>query len=120
MNNGEISPDVIRILKLGKKAIPLLIEHLDDKRLFRHLVSYEGNPQTMRKVAVEEVALDILTVVARGNRPMFNLKCMKENPGEDRCVAEGFYEGKIGKRNWRKAYRAGKIHYKKYDDGSKQ
>jgi hypothetical protein len=111
-----LSPEVERILKLGKKAIPLLIRHLDDKRFFKHLTfcctGYVSNP---RKVSVDEVALDILTVIVRRNAPMFDLKCIAEGPDEDRCVAEGYYEGKIGKRNWLKAYRAGKIHYEKYE-----
>ena len=34
-----ISPDVIRILKLGERAIPLLIRHLDDKRIFKNMVA---------------------------------------------------------------------------------
>ena len=121
MKNGEKSPDVIWILKLGKKAIPLLIEHLDDKRLFKHLTfCCLANQQTPQKVMVKEVALDILTVIVRRNKPMFDLKCINEGTPEDRCVAEKFYEGKRGKRHWQKAYRAGKIRYEKYDDGSNQ
>lgn len=117
--NGEISPDVIRFLRLGKTAIPLLIGHLDDKRLFKRLTfCCLGNQHKPRKVTVGEVALDILTVIVGDRRPMFDLKCLKAELGGQRCISEGFYEGKTGRRNWQKAYRAGRIRYQKYDDGS--
>ncbi len=121
MTNGEISPDVTRFLKLGKGAIPLLIRHLDDRRFFKYLTfCCLATQQKPRKVTVGEVALDILTVIVRSNSPMFDLKCVEEQATENRCVAEGFYVGKTGRRNWQKAYGAGRIRYKKYDDGSGQ
>ena len=107
----------MRILKFGKKAIPLLIRHLNDRRFFKHLTfCCLGNQDKPRKVTAGEVALDILMVIVRRDSPMFDFECLKilENGNtESRCVAEGYYEEKIGKRNWQKAYRMGKIRYKK-------
>ncbi|HEX8369675.1 MAG TPA: hypothetical protein VF604_14110 [Pyrinomonadaceae bacterium] len=111
-----LSPDVIRILELGEKAIPLLISHLDDKRFFKRLTfCCLANQHKPRKVTVGEVALDILTIIVQRNEPMFDLKCIDEGAPEDRCVADGYYDEKIGRRNWLKAYRAGKIDYEKYE-----
>ena len=114
--NGGLSPDVIRILKLGKKAIPLLIAHLDDRRFFKRLkFCCLANQDQPRKVNVSEAALEILTIIVRQNKPMFDLECITEGPPESRCVAENYYEGETGKRNRLKAYRAGKIQYEKYE-----
>ena len=115
--SDELSPDVKRILKLGKKAIPLLIRHLDDKRIMKHLLYccadyYAINPV---KVSVEEVALNILTFIVRRDAPMFDLDCIEHAPPSNRCVADDFDEGKFGRRNWQKAYRAGKVLYEKYE-----
>ncbi len=115
-----LSPDVIRILKLGKRAIPLLIRHLDDRRVFKNMVfccttqSSDGE-----KVTVGEGAFFMLVVIIRENAPMFDRKCLKAdrtfNDGIGDCIAEKYYSGKNMKRNWLKAYRAGKIRYKKYE-----
>lgn len=112
-----LSPDVGRILELGKSAIPLLIRHLDDKRMMKH-VWYDrmGYVDSVKvKVPVNEVALNFLTFIVRRDAPMFDLLCIENAPPSERCVADDFYEGKFGKRNWLKAFRAGKIHYEKYE-----
>jgi hypothetical protein len=118
-----VSPDVIRILKLGKRAIPLLIRHLDDKRIFKNMVSCctndGSNGDGTENVTVGEGTFFMLVVIIRENAPMFDQKCLKEdrtfNDSIGDCIAEKYYWGKNMKRNWLKAYRAGKIHYEKYE-----
>jgi hypothetical protein len=118
-----MSPDVKRILKLGKRAIPLLIRHLDDQRIFKNMVScctIDGsNGDGTEKVSVGEGVFSILLVSIRQNAPMFDQRCLKEeesfNDSMDDCIAEKYYWGKNMKRNWQTAYRMGKIHYEKYD-----
>lgn len=56
----ELSPDVIRIFKLGRRAIPLLIKHLDDWRVFKHMLFY-GNINGPEKVTAGEGLLELLT-----------------------------------------------------------
>lgn len=118
-----ISPDVRRILKLGKRAIPLLIRHLDDRRIFKNMAAcctIDGsNGDGTEKVSVGEAAFLLLVVIIRENAPMFDQECLKEDrtfsDSIGDCIAEKYYSGKNMKRNWLKAYRAGKIHYEKYE-----
>lgn len=113
------SPEVERILALGKKAIPLLISHLDDMR-FTAMSTCCTVDGLMERVTVADASFDILTAIIRRARPIYDLKCLK---GEDRefaesdndCLEKGLLGGKNLKRNWLNAYRAGKIHYKKFD-----
>lgn len=109
----EMSPDVIRIFHLGKRAIPLLIDHLDDRRTFKHMMFY-GDLSGPKKVTVGEGVLELLGYIIREEAPFFDMACIhSEDRTEDRCVADGFSFGRRGKRNWLKAYHAGKIHYRK-------
>ncbi len=110
--NGTRFPEVIRIFRLGKRAIPLLIKHLDDRRVIRGIVRADQSNQT--GVTVGEGVLDLLESIVPEQAPVFDMACVKdEGRNEDRCVARGFNFGRRGKRNWLKAYRAGKIHYQK-------
>ena len=111
---GDVSPDVLRITSLGKKAIPLLIRHLDDRRLFTHMLFCCAGMSNTMKVTVGQGVLDILLTIIREEAPMFDLQCLKEG-SDGKCVAERYGSGKRGKQNWLRAYRAGKIHYKKYE-----
>lgn len=118
-----ISPDVTRILKLGKRAIPLLIGHLDDKRNFKYMVACcwidSSNDDGTEKVSVGEGVLFILKSIIRQTSPIYNVRCLKQDhqfaESNDDCVTKKYYWGRNMKRNWLKAYRAGKIHYKKYE-----
>lgn len=63
---------------------------------------------------VGEGVPELLNYIVREEAPFFDMACVKdEGRNEDRCVAEKFLSGRRGKRNWLKAYRAGKIRYKK-------
>jgi hypothetical protein len=111
---GDVSPDVLRVIKLGKSAIPLLIRHLDDRRVFTHMQFCCEGTSGPQKVTVGQGVLDILVTIIRRNAPMFDLQCLKEG-SDGKCVAEKYEYGKRGKQNWLRAYRAGKVHYKKYE-----
>ena len=117
-----ISPEVIRILKLGKRAIPLLIRHLDDKRIFKNMVTCctnNGNGDGTEKVSVGEGVFNILTSIIRQTSPIYDVKCLKKDrqfeESSDDCIREKYYWGKNMKQNWLKAYQAEKIYYEKYE-----
>ena len=118
-----ISPEVIQILKLGKRAIPLLIRHLDDRRVFKNMVTCctadRSNGDGTEKVSVGEGVFNILTNIIRQTDPIYDVKCLKQDrqfeESSDDCIREKYYWGRNMKRNWLKAYRAGKIHYEKYE-----
>ncbi len=108
------SPELIHIFALGKRSIPLLIKHLDDVRVFKNMVRRDQGDQT--GITVGEGVLNILESIIRESSPVFDMACVKnEHRGEDSCLNDDFLPGKRGKRNWLKAYRAGKVHYEKYD-----
>lgn len=112
----DLSIDVVRIYKLGKTSIPLLIRHLDDRRAFRHMMSY-GDPNNPEKVTVGEGVLEILTNSIRQEAPFFDMACVNDENrvSEDPCISEHYSFGPNGKRAWQKAFKAGKVHYKKPD-----
>ena len=115
---GDLSPDVLHIIRLGKRAIPLLIRHLDDRRVFTHMEFCCEGSSGPKKVRVVKGALDILTKIVRETRPMFDPKCLKERAKgntEGGCIADAYESRKRGKQNWLRAYRAGHVHYQKYD-----
>ncbi len=113
--NG-VSDDLKRILDLGKAAIPLLIRHLDDKLVFKHMKEY-GDPNNPVAVTASDGAVDILTTIIRNEAPVVDMKCFhnENRVPEDDCVEQRFYSGRNLKRNWLKAYRAGKLHYQRYE-----
>jgi hypothetical protein len=114
-----ISPDVIRILKLGKQAIPLLIRHLDDKRVFKTMESCCFGDQSVKKVSVSDGVFFILVNIIHETSPIFDVKCLKQDRQFEEnnydCIREKYFSGRNMKRNWLKVYRAGKIHYKKFE-----
>lgn len=125
------APEIQRILKLGRKAIPLLIAHLDDKRL----LNMATNPNTSGvgyQITVGAASLDLLTMMIREDARFFDKKCLKElQEGLEAplcyCVKKAYHvsyedfwrDGKIrvsnrivkAKSNWLKAYRKKQIHY---------
>ena len=118
--DSGLPPEVKKILMLKEKAIPLLIEHLDDKRIFTHMTSCCSSTKTgVEPVTAAEGVLSILINIVRQERPMFSPKCIKEakeqGDYENNCLETGYLVGQRGKRNWLKAYRAGKVKYEKYE-----
>ena len=117
-----LSSDVVRILKLGKQAIPLLIRHLDDKRVFKHMAACcwidSSNGDGTENVPVGEGAFFILNSIIRQTGPIYDVQCLKQDrqfeENNDDCITKKFYWGRNMKRNWLKAYCGGKIRYKKY------
>lgn len=117
-----ISPDVVRILKLGKRAIPLLIRHLDDKRIFKNMVYCcfdDGIGDGSKEVSADEGVFFILVNIIRQTSPIYDVQCLKKDRqfvyDNDDCIKKKYYWGKNMKRNWLKALRAGKIRYEKYE-----
>jgi hypothetical protein len=118
---GEPIPEVRAIVNLGRRAIPLLIAHLDDTR-----------PTSARfgrdnlSVPVGHVCLDILTNIIRARRILVE-DCADDGLGA--CVRDGYYfrpdayarrggglvarpEVSRVKRNWQRAYRRGYIRFR--------
>lgn len=128
--------EVRRILKLGAKAIPLLIAHLDDTRLTRMRFCCSGGEGGEHGVTVGDASLDILRRIVVNAAPMFDPQCVKDRTagtevGEASCLEERFEfsppsfsgrgrsrrpsrEARIAKKNWQKAYANKKIRYQKY------
>ncbi len=133
--NGDVNiarqnpKEVLDIVALREKAIPVLIEHLDDTRPTSAIVSLGYLTDKSIRVPVGFVCLDILTgIIERTNKLIF-----VEDPSDGFCgdIKDGYcfrpddykvYSDdrfknrpivRIVKANWQKAYRDGKI---KYDD----
>ena len=130
-NVDEVIPpkkEVRDIVALKNKAIPLLIECLDDTRptsaiFIGGYVSGEPYP----KVPVGHVCLDILIHIAK-NLDDNDKDCPRGEPELGACIKDGFYfrpddyspfaDGfreraivRIVKANWLKSYRNGKVKY---------
>lgn len=115
---GDVSTDVLNILRLGRSAVPLLIKHLDDTRTFARMEFCCEGTKGPEKVTVGQGVLDLLIAIVRQTPPMFDANCLKEQSKgnvDGNCVADSFGSGKRGKQNWLKAYRAGRLTYQKYD-----
>jgi hypothetical protein len=117
-----VSPDVKRILKLGKRAIPLLIRHLEDKRIFKNIVYCcfdDGIGDGSKEVRLKEGVFFLLVNIIRQTSPIYDVRCLRKDrqfeDDNDDCIRKKYYWGKNMKRNWLKAYRAGKIRYEKYE-----
>ena len=112
------------ILDLGPKAIPLLIEHLDDTRLTS--ATFEGGFTWGKpiRVPVGHVCLDLLMHIIGQNRYVFDPECGDDGLGA--CVKEGYYfrpdeyypvghsneyiarlSVRVAKTKWLRAYRRG-------------
>ena len=120
--------EVLDIVALREKAIPLLIEYLDDTRPTSATVLFGGYlTDKPVRVPVGHVCLDILTsIIERNNKLIF-----VEDPSDGFCgdMKDGYcfrpddykiYSNdrfkarpivRIVKANWQKAYRDGKIKY---------
>lgn len=122
-------PEIKRILELGPRAIPLLIAHLDDKRLLSVGTTY---PEYYT-VTVGAACFDILTLIIRTDARFFDQKCLRGlDEGRTsscskrgyRILPEDFWHKKtlrahqsvlIAKQNWANAYRKHKVHYARPD-----
>jgi hypothetical protein len=71
-------------VRLGSKAIPLLISHLDDTRL----TSARFDPNKRLAIPVGYVCLDILTGIIHAPR-IVTEEC--ETDGLDACIAPGYF-----------------------------
>jgi hypothetical protein len=126
MNVGSTSAGVVEkpiaevrdIVKLGEKAIPLLIAHLDDTR--PTAAKFKNHP-----VPVGYVCLDILTNVIHAPKILV-ADCSDDGLGA--CIKIGYYfrpnsfaskKGKLVaqpnvsriKSNWQRAYRSGDLKF---------
>jgi hypothetical protein len=118
-------PETKRILKLGSRAIPLLIAHLDDQRLLQVQTTY---PEYYR-VTVGAACFDLLTLLVRTDGRFFDQHCLRRlaegrmsscsKPGY-RILPEDFWQRKTlvvkrsvsrAKHNWAQAYRNREVHY---------
>jgi hypothetical protein len=119
LDGGGPPPEVERILALGKRAIPLLIRHLDDRRYFWHMEFCCDGSRGVEKVRVSEGVFNILRSIIRSAPPIYNMKCLirerEQDESDDDCVNEKYSAGKSVKRNWLRAYRAGHLRYKKFE-----
>ncbi len=127
-NDGEVIPpkkEVRDIVALKDKAVPLLIECLDDTRPTSAIFIggyVTGKPYP--KVPVGHVCLDILIHIAK-NLDDNEKDCPRGESELGACIKDGFYfrpddynniGGKraivrIVKANWLNAYRNGKVKY---------
>ena len=119
-------PAVRHLVKLGPRAIPLLIAHLDDTRLTSaKFFYYAGRKEHTIAVPVGHVCLDILVSITRAPR-IFTWGCGDDGLGA--CFESGYYfrpDAYVSngdrvvalpvvyraKSNWQRAYRRGYIKY---------
>src|SRR5215468_9189651 len=76
--DDPMPPEIRRILNLGPRAIPLLINHLDDTRLTRMVYCCFTTDSGSYPVTVGDISLNILGTIVRHTRPLFDMKCEKE------------------------------------------
>ncbi len=132
--NGDVNvarqnpKEVLDVVALREKAIPLLIEYLDDTRPTSATVLLGGYlTDKPVRVPVGHVCLDILTsIIERNNKLIFvedpsdgfcgDMKdgyCFRPDDykvyGDDRFKERPIV--RIVKANWQKAYRDGKVKY---------
>ena len=132
---GRPRDSVIALIRLGAKAIPLLIDCLGDGRITSIL--FNGNDTTKpMKVPVGYVCLDILTVTVQGP-PVSEKQCAFDGLGA--CMNYGFYfrpddyydcwKGpnrcklrpwvSVVQRNWRSQFLQNRLRFHNpYDDSS--
>lgn len=103
-------PEIKRITRLGKRAIPLLIAHLDDRRVMPYL-SFNVS-RYKEKVRVSDVCFDLLIKIIVHNSALFDMKCEAEEYHDTAgdCLKEK-YDGPGRKQRWLRAYRNGKVVY---------
>lgn len=119
---GNPVPEVRSILRMGAKAIPLLIDHLKDTRL----TSAKFGRSQAQRVPVGYICLDILSNIVMSKRILIE-DCADDGLGA--CVRNGYYfrpdayswkKGRVvakpevfsGQVKWKRAYRSGKIKYR--------
>ena len=140
------SPEIQAIFDLGNDAIPLLIDHLDDKRLIRVSAFNMGaERQVAYHVTVGAACFDLLSYIIRRDARFFKRGCVREmDEGHVSSCAKsryavfpedfwsgleqnenGLWLGKTvvvprsvikAKINWQTAYRKHWIHYERFDE----
>jgi len=134
-SDDNMPPEIRSILNLGPRAIPLLINHLDDTRLTRMVYCCFTTDSGSYPVTVGDVSQNILGAIVRHMRPLFDMKCEKEQAedadGLTVCLEDkyglsmpAFYkrgkariptrETRRAKQNWLKAFRSGRVKYQKF------
>ena|GEM_PF-5496142 len=127
------APAIQRIFRLKAKAIPLLIAHLDDKRLLRIGTNFTNENGNRLEITVGMACFDLQTLMIRHDSRFFDKKCLEEEiegtigscarkkyliepfdfwPGEKLRVTKRILRAK---RNWQTAYKKGRIRYTVYD-----
>jgi hypothetical protein len=86
------TPEVRRILRLGRAAVPLLIAHLDDTRLLHIDTNYPDESGGYYRVTVGAACFDLLTHFIRLDARFFDKKCLKEldEATAGSCAKRGF------------------------------
>ncbi len=122
-------PVVRKIIDLGPSAIPILIEHLDDRRLTSALYKGGHHWKDPIRVPLGFVSLDLLIEITRDTKLLFiNGQKHCEFDGMGACVKPGYY-AKPGvflgsdvasknrikrlKQNWQKTYRNGAVRFER-------
>jgi len=84
-------PEIEQLLKLRSRAIPLLIAHLDDRRLLTIATNYQIDGDHS-SVTVGAASLDILTLIIRLDARFFKQKCLKglEEGTISSCLRRGY------------------------------
>ena len=73
------APEIKAIFALGKKAIPLLIDHLDDKRLIDVATFSMGSKgEESFEVTVGAASCDLLSYIIREDAQFFDKSCLKD------------------------------------------
>ena len=72
------APAMEAIFELGEKAIPLLIAHLDDKRLLAVDTYLSPGKDHEVIVTVGAACFDLLTYIIREDRRFFDKECVKD------------------------------------------
>jgi hypothetical protein len=114
------------IVKLRGKAIPFLIQHLNDLRLTNATFNGGFSRDKPIRVPVGYICLDILLSIVSGKSPVKIRNCFDDGLGA--CVEPGYYfrpdeyypagENYLArdgvyraKKNWQQAYSTGKLNF---------
>jgi hypothetical protein len=119
-------PEVLAVVHLGRRALPLLVAHLDDRR--PTAATYDGGrfASAPLRVAVGYVCLDILTNMVRTKRGIVREDCADDGLGA--CIKRGYWfhpavfapskdsfqqqrSVRVAKANWRAALGAGWVEF---------
>ena len=80
MSQFITAPEIEAIFALGKKAIPLLIAHLGDKRRLANVSTYytDLGKAIELDITVGVASFDLLTYIIREDSRLFDKSCLKD------------------------------------------